>query len=146
MRAARLFDPASGTATIPSVLRAAEQNAGKFKFAKPDEVRRKIATWEKRIGGIQSTLKKLHDLRNGLMAHLDKVVILDPQKMTRTVAVTFDEVDQILNVANEILTGALAAYINSVYFQALPSTGDHEELFRNLESATAVAPKPRIDY
>ena len=136
-RAARLFDPKSGTATIPSILQLAEQKAGKFQFAKPAEVRKKISTWRKRIEGVQPTLKRLHDLRNRLMSHLDRGVILDPDEMTRTVAVKFDEVEKILQVANDILTSALDSYINAIYTHELPSAPDCEALFRILEKSDA---------
>jgi hypothetical protein len=136
-RAARLFDPTSGAATIPSILQTAERKAGKFQFAKPAEVRKKIRIWKNRIEDVQPALKKLHDLRNRLMAHLDLEVILDPQEMSRTVAVTFDEVEQILQVAKEILTGVLDAYINSLYTHDLPSPSDIEALFRILERSDA---------
>lgn len=136
-RAARLFDPKSGTATIASVLEMAEQKAGTFQHAKATDVRTLVGTWERRIAAIHPLLRKLHDLRNGLMAHLDRKVILDSQEMRQRVAVTFDDIDQVLGVANEILSTALGAYIDSVYFHELPSTPDHEALFRILESVDA---------
>src|ERR1700730_16409628 len=64
-RAARLFDPKSGTATISSVLGMAEQKAGKFQHAAPADVRMQIGTWERRLAAIHPLLDKLHDLRNG---------------------------------------------------------------------------------
>jgi HEPN superfamily AbiU2-like protein len=140
-RAARLFDPKSGAATIPLIVKTAEQKAGKFHFATAAEVRKKVTAWENRIKGIQPLLGKLHDLRNGLMAHLDRKVVLDPQEINRRITVTFDEIEHILNVGSEILTSVLDAYINSVYTHDLRLDADHEALFRILDSPNAAKPK-----
>src|SRR5579872_3474715 len=110
VRAARLFDPSGGTATVSSMVRAAEKKAGTFQFASASEVRTKIKLWETQILSIHPLLTRLHDLRNGLIAHLDAAVILKPQEMAKTVGVTFDEIEQILNIAKEILRDALDAY------------------------------------
>lgn len=139
MRAARLFDPTSGTVTIPSMLRTAEQKAGTFQSATAAEVRGKIGVWDGRIASIRPTLAKLHNLRNGLIAHLDTDVILDPEEMNRTIGVTFDEIDQILNIAKEIVAGVLDTYNNSMFTDELLS-GDHEALFLILESANEATP------
>lgn len=134
-RAARLFDPTSGAVTIASIIRAASQRAGTFQFATPPEIRRKIAAWEAGTAAVQPLLEKLHNLRNGLMAHLDKEVILDPNEMARTVAVTFDEIDQILDVARNTLLDAVDSYNGAVYGDQLLSRSDHEVLFRILEKS-----------
>jgi hypothetical protein len=55
--------------------------------------------------------------------------------------VTFDDIEQILNVGSEILTSVLDAYINSGYTHDLPLDADYEALFRILDSPNA--PKPR---
>jgi hypothetical protein len=134
-RAARLFDPTSGTVTIASMIRTAKQRAGTFQFATPAEVRKKIGVWQGRMASVQPLLEKLHDLRNGLIAHLDREVILDPNEMTRTVGVTFEDIDQILEVAGETLNDALESYNNATYADQLLSKGDHEALFRILEKS-----------
>jgi hypothetical protein len=136
LRAGRLFDSTSGTATIPSIPMSAERKAGKFQFATPHEVRTKIKTWKSRIGSAGPLVEKLRDLRNNLIAHLDSKVILNPQEMNKTIAVTFDEVEELLEIAKEITTEALRAYNNSIYVDELVSVNDCEAIFRVLETAT----------
>jgi len=108
--AARLFDPTRGPVTIRSIVRMADQKAGKFQSVTAGDVREKINLWESQIASIEPLLSKLQDLRNGLMAHLDGNVILNEQKMSRTIGVTFDEIERILNIAKDILSSALEAY------------------------------------
>jgi hypothetical protein len=134
-RAARIFDRTPGTATIPSMLGRVELKAGTFQFATAAEIRKKLIAWEKRIANVQLLPAKLSDLRNGLIAHLDRKVILDPKEMSRTIGVTFDEIDQVLDVAKEVLTSVLDAYNKSIYVDELLS-GDYEALFRILEEST----------
>jgi len=140
-RAARLFDPTSGTATISSVGSAADKVAGKFRFATPEEVRRKIKSWESQIVSLESFLGRLQELRNGLIAHLDKDVILDPQEMAQTVALSFDDIEHILDVARQVLTDALDSYLFCSYADQILRADDYEALFRILESSRASEPK-----
>lgn len=137
-RAARLFDPAVGTVTIVSMIQAADMKAGKFQFASPPEVRRKITSWNNRKAAIEPALGKLRDLRNSLIAHLDRDVILDATEMARTVAVTFNDIEQILDAAREILSDALASYNSASYGDEFYSANDCEALFRALETSTFI--------
>ena len=141
-RAARLFDPASGTATVPSMVRTAEKKAGTFQHANASEMRNKVKVWNNRIASTQPLLVKLQDLRNGLIAHLDTEVILNPKEMDKTVAVTFDEVEQVLNTAREIVKDALDAYNNSAYIDELESAEDWEAILRILDTLSAAPSTP----
>jgi AbiU2 len=129
LRAARLFDETAGTASLHSIPKAAEVCAGKFQFSDASDVRAKILSWQAAIVGSKPTVAKLRDLRNALIAHLDKKVILDPVEMARTVAVTFNEVDQLLEVARTVIRGALVAYNNALYIDDLLSN-DVEAFFQ----------------
>ena len=137
-RAARLFDPAGGTATVSSVVRTAGKKAGTFQYAKASEVRNKIKIWDSRISSVQPLLARLHDLRNGLIALLDAAVILSPKEMTKTIGVTFDEVEQVLGIAKDILKDALDSYNNSIYADELQSAKDWDALLHNLETSSGV--------
>jgi hypothetical protein len=114
------------------MVRASEKKAGTFQHAKASEVRNKIKIWDSRIQGVQPILTRLHDLRNGLIAHLDAGVILNSREMTRTIGVTFDEVEQILDTAKFIVRDALDAYNNSIYADELESAKDWDTLLRIL--------------
>jgi hypothetical protein len=139
-RAGRLFDTRSGTVTIQAMLRFAEQKAAKFQFATPSEVRGKIGAWGGLIKSAQPLLERLRELRNGLIAHWDSKVVLDPVKMSSVIAVTFDDVEKIVAIAKEITDDALDSYNRSVYVDELITPEDIEEVFRIIE-ASGIYPK-----
>jgi hypothetical protein len=134
LRAARLFDSKSGTAAIASIPQAAEMHAGTFQYATPPEVRAQIKVWEGQIASARHLVDRLRELRNALIAHLDRNVILDPQEMNRTVAVTFTEIDGLLDTAKKIVRDALAAYNNAIYVEDL-LPNDVDSFFRVFELA-----------
>ena len=89
-----------------------------------------------RVESVRPVLTRLHGLRNGLMAHLDTKVILNTEEMTKTIGVTFDEVEHVIAIAKEIVEDALGAYNNSFYADELESAQDWDALLQILERGT----------
>lgn len=135
-RAAKLFDRRAGTATIRGLLDAADKKAGTFQFATAVEVRKNIDVWRGQIASIEPQVAKLSDLRNALMAHFDEKIIFDADAMKRTVNVTFDEVERILEAAKEIVDSALDAYNRSIYIDKLLSADDYKKLVAIIEKSS----------
>lgn len=124
LRAARLFDSQPDTIRISEVIQMAGMKAGKFKSANASEVRQKITAWKADIAIVDPLLKNLRDLRNSLIAHLESVVVLDPNEIARVVAVNFDDISKILGVADKIVRGVLRAYNNAAFVDQLYTADD----------------------
>lgn len=100
----KLFDKNHGTLSIYYLLKHAENLKGAFLNAIPSQVEAILRVANGQITGLlTSPLQQIYLKRNRMLAHFDRTIISDPEKVEAEVKVTFSELNIIFNVAGSVL-------------------------------------------
>ena len=107
---ARLYDTTSGTITVTTMLRLAEQQAGLFQRGDAMEVRASIKQAEQKIAALEPILESIRLRRNEWFAHLAPDTVRDPKALADKAKLTIADLDRVYSETEELLIDLACLY------------------------------------
>jgi hypothetical protein len=110
----KLFDTHKGTATIFYLLEQARHLSNIFGNADPVQVEAIVQTASDKISRpLSKPLKQIRAKRNRVLAHLDRTIISDPEKVATQAKVTWTDLNVIFDISGQILNDVSVAFRDS---------------------------------
>lgn len=122
----KLFDPQSNALTVEDLLSRAEELRTSFAHGTPSQVEAVVKVARSQIASLAPQLKKIRAKRSRVLAHLDRTVIDNPEKLARAVALTFSDLNLIFNTAGNILNEVSVKFRDASTLYDLIDSEDYE--------------------
>jgi hypothetical protein len=132
----KLFDTHKGTATIFYLLEQARNPSNVFGNANPVQVESIVqAAFDKISGPLSKPLKQIRAKRNRVLAHLDRTLISDPEKVATQAKVTWSDLNVIFDISGQILNDVSVGFRDSSPMWDLIGSEDYTTAFDLISDA-----------
>lgn len=135
LHAAKLFDTHRQAMTIKAMLELAEKQADRFQNATREEVQQYSGKARGEMVELEKSLRAVRSRRNKVIAHLDPMAVLNPQKVTEGGKLTIEELQTLYKAAAEILNNISASYRGVTSLTELVDQDDYENAVSLIERA-----------
>ena len=123
---AKAFDTHSDAMSIRTVLNKARHDARSLPPETAKTLRQRVDNAETRLQALTSTLNAVRTRRDNVLAHLDRKVITNPEKISKESEITVKELEGLFLAAWEILNEVSSTFWNVVDVLDLLDANDFE--------------------
>jgi hypothetical protein len=126
MGAFKLIDRQPGALTIFYLLELAKRNPSVFVKASPDQIATLVADSESEINLIADSVRQIGNKRNRVLAHSDRTVVTDPEKLAKITEVTFADLKDVFDASGRVLNNVSVAFRDASQSWPLIGGEDYE--------------------
>jgi hypothetical protein len=113
MHLAKLFDPSPSAIRLVSLLNAAGENAGRFKKARPEDVRKLVTEQTNVLNGLNEAAKPVIAKRNEILAHTDPRAVADFKALENEHRITLGEMDRLFTESGKVVNAVYGPYADA---------------------------------
>jgi hypothetical protein len=122
----KLFDSRAGTLTLSVLLSHAEQNPTIFANTSHARLAAAIQIARTQISSLKKPLTRIAAKRNRLIAHLDQLIVNNPKKLEKAIAVTFSDLNYAFFIAAAVLNEMKVKFQDAMSDFELLYSSDYE--------------------
>jgi AbiU2 len=135
MGAFKLFDRQQSALTVFYLLELAKRSPSVFAKASPDQVAKLVADSESKINLISESVRQIGNKRNRVLAHSDRTVVTDPEKLARITEVTFTDLKAVFDASGAVLNDVSVAFRDASQSWPLIGGEDYETAIQMIVDA-----------